>query len=133
MFSRAFLQSRPMNILKQIRDRFPTTVGLVMPLSKTNQNKTKTWNIVALVTDTSQEDMPKLSIENMQYKTVDIFDEDLDTLKTDNPTAYILTKNFQTKVQVEINGETFKIREEKNPQGFEKMKRFLCERSTMTS
>jgi len=132
MFSRAFLQDRPIGLLKLLRDRFPTSVGLIMPSEKNDTRNTKTWTITTLVTETSHKDNPTLSYENMEYKIVDIFMEDIDQLKTDNPTAYIVKKNFKSKVDVYINGKVWKIREESNPQGFETMVRFLCERSTMS-
>ena len=133
MFTKEFLQSRLKVLLQDgIKGEFPTPIRLVMPLSKTSA-KTKTWDITAMVTEISQEDSSRLSVENMEYKVVDIFDNDIAQLKIDNPSAYIITKNFQQKVQVEIEGKVFKIREEKPKEGFEKMVRFICERSTMTS
>lgn len=132
MFSRAFLQDRPIEILKQLRDRFPNNVGLIMPLNKDDSRNTKTWTITTLVTETSHKDNPNLSVENMEYKIVDIFMEDIDQLATDNPSAYIIKRNFKNKVDVLIKGKVYKIREESNPQGFETMVRFICERSTMS-
>ena len=133
MFTKEFLQKKVQVLLHDFMkdELFPTSIGLVMPISKTNK-RTKTWSITALVTDLSQEDRANFSVENIEYKTVDIFDEDLETLKTDNPTAYIITKNFKKKnVQIVLDGADFKIKEEKAKEGFEVMTRFICEKQVM--
>lgn len=132
MFSKEFLQGRVKTLLHDyIKDElFPTSVGLVMPTSKTG-TRTKTWYITALVTKLSQEDKSRFSVENMEYRTVDLFKEDLDKLKSDNPSAYIRTKNLQKNTQISINGKTFKISEEKDTEGFEEMIRLICERKVM--
>jgi hypothetical protein len=133
MFSKTFIQTRTSTILKQVRDRFGKTIGLIMPLSKTgNENRTKTWNVIALVTYLSHKDNRKYAIENMEYRTVDVFVEDIETLSADNPSAYIVSKNFKNKISVQIDGKIFKIRDEILDQGFENTLRFICERSTMS-
>jgi len=132
MFLRAYLQDRPIEVLKKLRDRFPHDVGLIMPASKGSNDK-KTWTIVGLVTEAKQKDIASFAEQNFEYKIVDIFLEDLDALKVANPSAYIVTKNFQKNVSIKLDGAVFKIRPEQDPQGFETMARFICERTTMKS
>lgn len=130
MFSKSFLQERFNYFMKDYMkdDLFPTTIGLVLPQKKGGTlSNSRTWNITALVTNISQEDSTRLSIEGVGFRTVDVFLDDLTALKTANPTAYIITKNFQKNAEVVIDGSRYKIREERATEGFEKAIRFICE------
>lgn len=132
MFTKEFLQGRVTALLQNgIKGIFPTSIKLKMPYSKGSKTKTKSWTITAMVTELSQDDSSRLSVENTEYRTVDVFKNDLLQLKSDNPSAYIVMKNFQKNVQVIIDGKEFKIREERDTEGYEMAIRFICERSVM--
>jgi len=130
MMGKDFLQGRiKFFIHDHIKDElFPTIVYLKFPQKKTGNDRFRTFSITALVPDLSQEDSQRFSIENEEMIIVDIFLEDLETLKTNNPTAYIPTKNLQKNTTLVIDGKDFKIFKELPDEGFETAIRLICQR-----
>lgn len=131
MISKSQLQSRYKFYMKDyMKDElFGNTIKMILPITRGSKS-TKTWNISALVTKISDEDNKRLSVDTSQMRTVDIFLEDLNTLKSDNPTAYIIYKNFQELASFTIDGAKYKVREESVDQQFETAIRLICERVT---
>jgi len=128
--SKSFLQSRvDFFFHDHIKTEFGKTIKMSLPESKGSTNR-NTFKISALVTDLSQEDAKRLSVNSTEYRTVDIYKKDLDTLKANNPTAYIIYKNFQGLAEFTIEGSKYKVEEEKVDQQFESSIRLICVRIT---
>ena len=132
MISKEFLQGRVdfffHDYLKD--DEFGKNTTITLPKNKGTTSPTKTFPIKALVTSLSQEDASRLSVNTSEYRTLDIYLEDLVALKTANPTAYIPYKNLQGIAQFTIDGAKYKVCEEKSDQQFEQSIRLICERTT---
>jgi len=131
MLTKNFLQSRIDYFFHDyIKDEeFGKTVGMILP-STNGSTTTRTWNIIVNVTALSAEDSKRLSVDGNSFRTLDIYLQDLEALKTANPTAYIITKNFKGIANFTIDGAKYKVREESTDQQFETAIRLICERIT---